>query len=232
MFPLRDNIPAKHFPYMNLFIIIVNVSLFLYELSLGPYLDRFIMEFGFIPARFVLARAEGWLDPTRYLTIFTSMFLHGGWLHVISNMWMLWVFGDNVEDRVGHGRYLLFYFFCGVAAVMVQLWSQPLSGMPMIGASGAIAGVLGAYFLLYPNAKVLTLIPIFIFFYFAELPAFLFLGLWFFMQFLQGTSQIFAVQSAPEGGVAFWAHIGGFLSGLITILLFTRGRGRRQGRYF
>jgi membrane associated rhomboid family serine protease len=158
-----------------------------------------------------------------FVPIFTSMFLHGGWLHLIGNMWSLFIFGDNVEDTFGHGRFLLFYLGCGVVAAMAQLAMAPHSTLPMVGASGAIAGVMGAYFTLFPHARVLTLVPI-IFFVVIEIPAYVFLGLWFLLQFLSGTVAIGVSGAAEEirGGVAFWAHIGGFATGFLVVLLFLR----------
>ena len=186
MFPLKDNIPAKNFPTVNIGLIIINVVFFIYQVSYGHRVDQLIMAFGFIPARFLEQQAENFLNPARFLPVFSSMFLHGNLLHLISNMWMLWIFGDNVEDCMGHGRYLLFFLLCGVASVAVQAVFSPGSVVPMIGASGAISGVLGAYFLTFPQARVLTLVPIVIIFYLIELPAYFFLGFWFVMQFIQG----------------------------------------------
>ncbi|MCK4839251.1 MAG: rhomboid family intramembrane serine protease [Desulfobulbaceae bacterium] len=186
MFPLKDNISARRFPVVNLWLIFVNVVCFAYEFRLGPGLDGFIRLYGFVPARFVAAQAENILDLSRFMPVFSSMFLHGGILHLVSNMWMLWIFGDNVEDSMGHSRYLMFYLLCGTVSVLAQATANPASPLPLVGASGAISGVLGAYFLLYPKARILTLIPIFVFFYLIELPAFIFLGLWILLQILQG----------------------------------------------
>ena len=171
MFPLKDDIPSRHFPVVNLWLIIVNILCFAYQLSLGLELEGFITAHGFVPVRFAAEQAANAISLGSYLPIFSAMFLHGGLLHVFSNLWMLWIFGDNVEDRMGHGRYLLFYLFCGVAAAFAQFWANPQAQAPMIGASGAISGVLGAYFLLYPRARILTFIPIFILFYLVEIPA-------------------------------------------------------------
>lgn len=229
MFPLKDNIPAKYFPAINLWLIIINVLCFLFELNLGDRLPYFIAAYGFVPAKFLEQQANNWFDLSRFLPVFYSMFLHGNWLHLISNMWMLWIFGDNVEDTMGHGRYLSFYLLCGVASIFAQTLANPASTTPMIGASGAISGVVGAYFLLYPRAKILTFVPIFFFFYLLDVPAFIFIGLWFLMQFLQGTFQILTVGRLAEGGVAWWAHVGGFGAGLALVHLFTR-RSRRIKR--
>jgi membrane associated rhomboid family serine protease len=187
----------------------MNVLVFFYELSLGRYLDVFVMQYGAVPLRFI--REESTIG--RFLPLFTSMFLHGGWLHLGGNMLYLWIFGDNVEDRLGHARFLLFYLACGLAAALAQIYVNPTSTIPMVGASGAVAGVLGAYLVLLPQAQVLALIPIIFFFQLVELPAFLFLLFWFLMQFLNGAASI-ATTQATTGGVAWWAHIGGFVSGM------------------
>lgn len=230
MFPLKDDVPSQRFPAVNLWLIIVNALVFLYQFSLGTGLPEFIMTYGFIPARFFALPPPDDAGVPKLLPVFTSMFLHGNVLHIVSNMWMLWIFGDNVEDRMGHGRYLLFYLLCGVAAVAAQTWSAPHAAMPMIGASGAIAGVLGAYFMLYPGARILTFVPIFIFFYLLEVPAFFFIGFWFFLQFLQGAMQHVATEGG-EGGVAFWAHVGGFVAGLAMVRLFMqRPRPKESGQ--
>lgn len=229
MFPLRDNIRARHFPAVNLWLIIVNIFCFLYEIKLGPHLQTFISAYGFVPARFFAQQAENGLGFSQFLPIFSSMFLHGNFIHLVSNMWMLWIFGDNVEDWMGHGRYLLFYLLCGVASVLAQTLSNPASVAPMIGASGAISGVIGAYFLLYPRAKILTFIPVFFFFYLVDVPAFIFIGLWFFMQFIQGTFHLLTVGAMAEGGIAWWAHVGGFGAGFLLVNLF-RGWPRFKKR--
>ena len=231
MFPLKDNIPARHFPAVNLWLIVINVLCFLYELKLGHRLPAFIATYGFVPAHFMEQQANNWLDLSRFLPVFYSMFLHGNWMHLISNMWMLWIFGDNVEDTMGHGKYLLFYLLCGVVSVFVQTFANPQSVTPMIGASGAISGVIGGYFLLYPRAKILTFIPIFFFFYLVDVPAFIFIGLWFVMQFIQGAFQALTVGSLAEGGVAWWAHVGGFAAGVALVHVFRkRWRSRSASR--
>lgn len=228
MFPIRDNIPAKHFPFINLSLIVVNVLCFGYQLTLGSNLPVFFMEYGFVPAKLLgtFGKDHQQSELPVIVTVFTSMFLHGNLMHLISNMWMLWIFGDNVEDRMGHGRFIVFYLLCGVAAVVLQTLVWPGSSTPMIGASGAISGVLGAYFLLYPKARILTLIPVFIFFYFVEIPAFFYLGFWFFMQFIQGSVQWLAVSTAAKGGIAWWAHIGGFAAGFVLIHFFKNSNSR------
>jgi len=225
MFPLRDNIPARTFPVVNLWLITVNTLIFFFQIRLGPEVERFIIDYGFIPARFVAEQHF----PGSFVPLVSSMFLHGSLLHVFSNMWMLWIFGDNVEDRMGHVRYLVFYLLCGIGAAFTQFGVSPGSSVPMIGASGAISGVIGAYAFLYPGAKILTFVPIFILFYLVEIPAYFFVGFWFFMQFLQGTAQ-FAVGRLAEGGVAFWAHIGGFVAGVFLLQFFKRKKDRKSGQ--
>lgn len=230
MFPLQDDIPSRHFPLVNLGLIIVNILCFAYQLSLGQEGEGFIVAHGFVPARFVAEQAGNTVALGRYLPVFSAMFLHGGLIHIFSNLWMLWIFGDNVEDRLGHGRYLLFYLLCGVGAAFVQFWVNPQAQAPMIGASGAISGVLGAYFLLYPRARILTFVPVFILFYLVEIPAYFFIGLWFLMQFLQGTAQQLAAGRLIEGGVAWWAHVGGFVTGVILLYFFKRGSEKEAGQ--
>jgi membrane associated rhomboid family serine protease len=209
--PLRDTIPSRTVPFVNYILIGANVLAFLFELSLGPHLQAFVHVFGVVPERVltIVAREPGLIHYAVF-PFFTSMFLHGGWLHLLGNMLYLYIFGDNVEDALGHVRYLLFYLGCGVVASLSHLALNLSSNIPTVGASGAIAGVLGAYFLLYPKARVVTLLIIFIFIKIVEIPAFLFLGLWFLFQFISG-----AVASASQGagGVAWWAHIGGFAAG-------------------
>lgn len=228
MIPLRDTIKAREFPFINITLILLSIWAFFYELSMGKGLDTFILRYGLVPAKFTLS--DKWeVDLlSRYLPFFTSMFLHGGWFHLIGNMWYLWIFGDNVEDRLGHFRYLIFYLLCGFIAGYVQYLTHPLSTIPMIGASGAIAGVLGAYLVLFPRSTVITLVPIFLFFTLVEIPAVLFLFLWFFMQFLNGAIAITLV-SQVTGGVAWWAHIGGFVAGFFLVHLFKK---RRVPRYY
>ena len=220
MIPLRDNIPSRGVPTLNYAIIILNVLVFLLEMSMGRELDEFIQGFGFVPINFFLHFGEG--DTVgAVLPIFSSMFLHGGWFHLIGNMWTLYIFGDNVEDTLGHGKYLILYLLSGAAACLAQLLSSPGSPMPMVGASGAIAGVMGAYFCLFPGARILTLIPVF-FFVIIEVPAYVFLGIWFFLQFFFGTFSIMG--AGTEGGVAFWAHVGGFLVGYLLLHVLAPGR--------
>ncbi|MDA8166015.1 MAG: rhomboid family intramembrane serine protease [Desulfobacteraceae bacterium] len=223
MLPLRDNIPARHYPVINVGIIAANIAIFIFEWRLGGHMEPFIRQWGFVPARF----QDGGLEPMAVSTIFTSMFLHGSLFHVLSNMWILWIFGDNVEDLMGHGGYMIFYLLCGVASVFTQYWSAPGSVYPMVGASGAIAGILGAYFLSFPKAKILTLLPFFFLFYMVEVPAYFFLGVWFLLQFIQGSIVLIGASHLPEGGIAWWAHVGGFAGGILLLPVF-RKRSRRK----
>jgi rhomboid family protein len=220
MFPLKDNITARNFPFVNIGLIALNVLFFLYQMSYGQKVDQFIFAFGFIPARFLAEQSQDWFAVSSFLPVFSSMFLHANLLHLVSNMWFLWIFGDNVEDCMGHGRYLGFYLLCGIASVIAQTLANPHSAIPMIGASGAISGVLGAYFLTYPRARILTLLPIFILIYFVELPAYFFLGFWFLIQFLEGSVYSLKSQEMVGGGVAFWAHVGGFIAGILLLQVF------------
>ena len=216
MIPIRDAIRSKNFPIINTFIIVVNVLVFLWQLFQGPHLEEALYLFGIVPVRYSNPEiASHFTSIQQVLPFFTSMFLHGGFLHILGNMWFLYIFGDNIEDRLGHIRYLIFYLLCGVVAGLVHLLTNWNSKIPTIGASGAISGVMGAYLILYPRARILTLIPIFFFFQFFELPAFIFLGYWFLIQLLSA-----GLSPGNVGGIAFWAHIGGFVSGLIAVKLF------------
>jgi len=217
MIPLRDTIPARRFPVVNTAIIGLNVLLFLFESALSPdQLDRFIWLWGLVPADFWQGGTLG-----RWLPLFTSMFMHGGWWHLISNMLALYIFGDNVEDRLGHFRYLLFYMFGGLAASAAHLAAYSDSPIPTVGASGAIAAVLGAYLVLFPHARVLTLIPVFYFLRIVELPALVYQGFWFISQLFNGLFALAAANVLQSGGVAWWAHIGGFVFGLALIRLIS-----------
>jgi membrane associated rhomboid family serine protease len=231
MIPLKDTIPSRTVPFINYTIILINLLCFLYQLSLGPHLEKFLYAWGVVPAQFFAPLSIGHLHLSqRILPLFTSMFLHGGWLHFLGNMLYLYIFGDNVEDRLGHARYLLFYLLCGLLAAAAHLLTNHDSRLPTIGASGAIAGVMGAYFFLYPYARVVTLIFIVFFFDIVEIPAFFFLAFWFIFQFLSGT--IVATQDAMSGGVAWWAHIGGFLAGILLLFVFGVRRTGRRMRIF
>lgn len=217
MIPLRDTIPSRTKPTVTILIIMANVLVFLYMVSLDSYtLSHFIRAYAMNPSRLHLS------------TMFTSMFLHGGWLHLIGNMWFLWVYGDNVEDTLGHGRYLVFYLLCGVIAAMTQYAINPDSRVPVLGASGAIAGVMGAYLIKFPHARILTLLPIFVFFTTVEIPAVLILLYWFVLQFFSGIGSI-GYAHGSEGGVAFFAHVGGFIAGMILVsVMATRERYVRR----
>ena len=221
MIPLRDNIPSLRPPYVNYAIIGVNVLIFLLELSSGPHLPEVIRGLGFVPERFLGFLGQGSFS-LAIIPIFTSMFMHGGWLHLIGNMWTLFIFGDNVEDTLGRGLYLGFYLTCGLVSLITHILFAPGSSAPVVGASGAIAGVMGAYISLFPGARILTLIPIFLIFPVIELPAYIFLGIWFIWQFFQGAFSI--VGHGAAGGVAWWAHVGGFLAGMGLIRVLAPGR--------
>jgi membrane associated rhomboid family serine protease len=216
MFPLRDTVRTKRFPIVNLSLIILNVLVFLLQMALGRRgFDGLMSSLALVPATISIE------NPNSLVTLVSSMFLHGGWVHLISNMWTLFIFGDNVEDRMGSLRYLVFYLIAGVVASLVHVFFGFGSQIPTIGASGAIAGVLGAYFVLFPRGRVVTLIPIFILPWLIEIPAFVFLGIWFFTQ-LSGLLSIGAY--GAFGGIAWWAHIGGFLVGLLLVRIFVRKR--------
>lgn len=220
MFPLRDGIPSRRFPAVTLGLIVANVGVFLYQLTLpAEGLANLFYLFGIVPARL---SDPAWAVSVGYTSagwsaFLSSMFLHGGFVHLAFNMWTLWIFGDNVEDRLGRGRFLLFYLACGLAAGSVQWVTDPTSVVPTIGASGAIAGVLGAYLWLYPHARILTLIPILLYPLFLQIPAVLYLGIWFLLQLTSGI-QAFGQDSAGQaGGVAWWAHVGGFVAGILLL---------------
>ena len=210
MIPLRDVIPSRTTPYITVTIIGLNAVAWLYEVAL-PHesLNQFLTIYGVVPAYFA------------WPTLITSMFLHGSWSHVIGNMWYLWIFGDNVEDRVGHGRFIVFYLLCGMVAALGQVAMDPNSTLPTIGASGAIAGVMGAYFVLYPHSRVLTLIP-WIFIQIVELPAIMLLGFWFLMQLFSAGTLAVTANTHGGGGVAFAAHVAGFVAGVGGVFVFRK----------
>jgi membrane associated rhomboid family serine protease len=211
MFPLRDTIRSYHRPVMTWVLIMVNAVVFLYMQLLGNVsLNNFVSIFGLIPARWQVQ--PGWL----VVTVFTSMFMHGGWLHFLSNMWTLYIFGDNVEDRMGPFGFLLFYLLSGIAAAVLQILIGLNSIIPVIGASGAIAGILGAYIILYPRSRVVTLIFFVFFITTIRIPAIFYLGFWFLSQVYSGLSSLAGV----SGGVAWWAHVGGFVFGLLMVRHF------------
>lgn len=228
MIPISDANPTRRFPIINLLFIVTNVVVFLYEISLSTRaLDNLVMAWGVIPSNIFFALANPFEAPlTVWLTLITSQFLHGGWAHIIGNMLFLWVFGDNIEDVLGHFGYLIFYLLAGIAAALIQVLVMGPLRIPTIGASGAIAGVLGAYLILYPTARIGILLPIFFFFTTIDLPALLVIGWWFVQQFFYGLGSL---TTTAVGGVAFWAHVGGFIAGLLMILPF-RGYAQRQRR--
>jgi rhomboid family protein len=216
MFPIRDTIPSKNYPVVNNTIIGINVILFLFEMSQGANLDRFIYIYGLVPARYSMPQISSYFTTGQQLLSWLSfMFLHGGFWHLLGNMWFLYIFGDNVEDRLGPFRYLVFYLLCGITSGLSHLLFNLHSNMPTIGASGAIAGVMGAYLILHPHSKILTLIPIIFIPWFIEIPAFFFLGFWFVIQFLSATGS-----HGNISGIAWWAHIGGFVFGIVLLKIF------------
>ena len=216
MLPIRDTIPAKRFPVVNYLIIGINIIVYLIQMQLGPELERFVYVYGLVPARYSLPEISAYFSTGQQLfALLSFMFLHGGFLHLLGNMWTLYIFGDNVEDHLGHFRYLLFYLLCGLASGFSHLFLNLQSNVPTIGASGAIAGVMGAYFILYPRSRILTLIPIFFIPWFIEISAFFFLALWFLLQFVNAT-----LRGGGAGGIAWWAHIGGFVFGIVFLKIF------------
>src|SRR4026207_289664 len=229
MFPYRDDNPTLKTPFVTLILIGINVAVWVLVQGMGaePLLSRSVCELGLIPGEFLGRLPEGYTLPMSRTTVcvitgehtwftpLTSMFLHGGWFHLIGNMWFLWVFGNNVEDSMGHFRYLAFYVLCGLAAAATQTFMNPASAVPMVGASGAISGVMGAYIVLYPRVRIHMLIFLGFFITRAVVPAYVMLGYWFLIQLIGG-----GLTSGSEGGVAFWAHAGGFIAGALLILLF------------
>ena len=231
MIPLKDDVPSSGFPFVTIGLIVLNVLVFLYQASIGMGGERaaeaFIMEFGAVPCRVTGACAVPGDFPPPIATIFTSMFMHGGLFHVAGNMLYLWIFGDNVEDILGHGRFLLFYLLSGVAAALAQIVMNPDSRVPMVGASGAVSGVLGAYLILFPYARVLVLLIFGFFFRIVRWPAGIVLGFWIVIQFLNGLITVSVAAGGAAGGTAWFAHIGGFLAGIVLLFLM---RPRRTGR--
>ncbi|HZY09638.1 MAG TPA: rhomboid family intramembrane serine protease [Bacteroidota bacterium] len=222
MIPLRDTNPTQTVPFVNYTLIGLNVLAFFFELSLGKHLNEFIFHYGVVPIRWTTDISQFQIDMFTFIPLFSSMFLHGGWMHLIGNMLFLHIFGDNVEDRFGHLKYLAFYLIAGLSAAFTQVYINTSSEIPMVGASGAIAGVMGAYVFMFPRAKVLTLIPFFGFFQFIELQAAYFLGIWFLMQMASGVMSLGI--GADAGGVAWWAHIGGFAAGAILFPVLKKSR--------
>ncbi|MDZ4160083.1 MAG: rhomboid family intramembrane serine protease [Anaerolineaceae bacterium] len=223
MLPIKDTIRSRSFPIVTWLLIIANGLIFFYELSLSPAgLQRFVLTFGLVPARVDLQ------NPLTWMPFFTHMFLHSGWFHFISNIWIFHIFGDNVEDRMGSGRFLLFYLLGGIAAGALQTAADPASTLPAIGASGAIAATLGAYFISFPRARVITLVPLFLVPWIVEIPAIVFLGFWFVSQLFSGFLSLATPSQAAVGGVAWWAHIGGFVFGLLVALPFSIRKPKRR----
>ena len=221
MIPLKDDLPTRTFPFVTIALIAINIVVFFYEVSLGPRAEAMIFRHGAIPFNLIYGIERGQSPIPIVLSLFTSMFLHGGFMHVAGNMLYLWIFGNNIEDVMGHLRFIFFYFICGVAAVYSHALIDSASQVPMIGASGAVSGVLGAYLLLFPHAKVLTLVPIFFFIQIIRVPAVIVLGLWIVVQFVNGFFGIGQI-----GGVAWFAHIGGFLVGMVLIYPFKKRKRR------
>ncbi|OYT73886.1 MAG: rhomboid family intramembrane serine protease [Chloracidobacterium sp. CP2_5A] len=236
MIPIRDDIPSSRVPFVNLSLIAINVAVFLFELTLSErQLRAFFYQFAVQPYEYFL-----YFSPLNHgrveladlaIPLFASMFLHGGWLHIIGNMLYLWIFGDNAEDRMGHVKYLMFYLLCGLLASGAHILSDPTSHIPSLGASGAIAGVLGAYLCLYPQARVLVLVPALLFLFTVEVPAWMFLGVWVLQNFASGVATL-SVETAQGGGTAWWAHIGGFVAGATLVWAFARRQPPRRVAYY
>jgi membrane associated rhomboid family serine protease len=232
MFPVGDTIPRRNPPIMTWLLILANVMVFLFEIAMSPYaIEHFFYLFGIVPARFTHPEWAQWvgLPIDAYWPFLTSMFLHGGWVHIIGNMWTLWIFGDNVEDRMGPVRFLFFYLLCGFAAGVVHCLANPGSTLPTVGASGAIAGVMGAYFFLFPRSRVIVIVPILFFPFFFEMPAVIYLGFWALTQLFSGTLSLATAESV--GGVAWWAHVGGFLTGVFLQFFFVKHGNAYRGPF-
>ena len=214
MIPLYDTVRSRKFPLINWVLIVSNILVFLYEQQLSSaQLERFIFTWALVPVHLISNPSAAWI------TIFTGMFLHGSWIHLLGNMWFLYIFGDNIEARLGGMRYLIFYLLSGVAAALLQTYVQPASQVPTIGASGAIAGVLGAYLVSFPRSRVASLVPILFIFTIVEIPAVIFLAIWFIIQIYSG---LFVMQGANAANIAWWAHIGGFVFGAVMVSFFAR----------
>jgi membrane associated rhomboid family serine protease len=225
--PLKDMTPRRSFPVVTLLLILINVLVFIHQISLSPMAGQaFIRSYGLVPAKISLALAgHRYTMEQALLPLFTCMFLHGGFLHIIGNMWFLWIFGGNVEDRLGRAPYLFFYLAAGIGSGISQTLFSWGSRVPSIGASGAISGVLGAYIVFFPGSQILTLVPLLIIFFTWRLPAVIFIGLWFGVQFLSGISSL---GSQSMGGVAWWAHVGGFLFGVVVALMVRAAGGQTR----
>jgi membrane associated rhomboid family serine protease len=223
MIPIRDTIQARNVPLVTWAIILLNGLVFFLELTIPPeHVQVLVRRLGMIPARLGS-------DPQAYTTLITSMFLHGGWLHFLGNMWVLYIFGDNVEDRMGPARYLIFYLLCGIVAGLTHYAADPESVVPTVGASGAIAGVLGAYLFLFPTSRIITLVPLFFIPLFFEIPAVVYLGIWFLTQVMSGSASL--INGQPVEGVAWWAHIGGFVTGIVLLPFFKQSRQNYRPNY-
>lgn len=218
MIPIRDTIPSKNFPIINNTIIGLNILFYLVKLTQGAGINQFIITYGLVPARYSNPELAAYFSfGQQTFALFSFMFIHGSFWHILGNMWSLYIFGDNIEDRLGHFRYLVFYLLCGWASGLFHLFFNWHSQIPTIGASGAIAGIMGAYLILYPGSRILTLIPLFFIPYFIEIPAVFFLGIWFILQLLSATAT-----NANSSNIAWWAHIGGFLAGILFLRLFLK----------
>jgi len=222
MFPIADTIPSSRVPIVNYLLIFINVLIFSFEMMIPPHaLEQFFYHFGLVPARYSnpMFAYEASLSDNDYLPFFTNMFLHSGWAHLIGNMWTLYIFGDNVEDRMGHFRYLVFYILCGLAASLTHFYTNSNSTIPAVGASGAISGIMGAYMFLFPKSRIIFLYFFFFFFDFIQIPAVIYLFFWFVGQLISGTVSLFVLPQ-NVGGIAFWAHIGGFAAGMLLYQFF------------
>ena len=232
MFPISDTIPRLRFPYVTWALIIINGIIFLFEISIPKdTLQMVLYLFGLVPARYSYpqwAYIHG-LPFDHYLSFLTNMFLHGGWVHIIGNMWFLYLFGSGVEDRLGHGRFLIFYLLSGIAASVIYYLFAIHTEVPVMGASGAIAGIMGAYLVMFPKAKILTLILIVFYPLFVEISAFFYIGYWFFLQLFSGTLAL--SYQATEGGVAWWGHVGGFIAGVVLLPFFRTKKVSQRKRY-
>ena len=225
MIPLKDMTPRRSFPIVTILLIVANFAVFFHQISLPPRAqEQFVMTYAMVPAQiqFALAGTHHVTMQKAAETLFTCMFLHGGWMHIIGNMWFLWIFGGNTEDRLGPFGYLLLYLVCGIGSSCSELVFTWGSHIPSLGASGAISGVLGAYIVFFPSSRILTLVPLFIFWFLARIPAMIFIGLWFIVQFLSGIGSI-GQGPAATGGVAVWAHVGGFLLGVLLAKIVKAG---------
>jgi rhomboid family protein len=234
MIPIRDDTPTYSTPFINYLLVALNVAIYVFQAQLSPSAERgFIYTFGVVPVNIEGALGLGVASAhhASLITLISSMFLHAGWWHVLSNMWFLWIFGDNIEDHLGHFPYLIFYLVSGIAASFCHILLNANSTIPSVGASGAIAGVMGAYFLLFPSARVLMLVPLFVFFTFIWIPAWIVLGYWFLIEFLSGAASTFVSGGRSlTGGIAVWAHVGGFVAGLVMIKIMPH-RMRPRSRY-